>query len=92
MREHQAEVVGEAGTRADALRMSTELRPDAVVLDLMLPDISGRELYDMVRQASPPSRVVVYTAYASDKAWYQANGAHVVEKEDLDQLYEELVG
>lgn len=82
----QAEIVGEAGTAADAVELIRELQPDAVVLDLRLPDVSGRDLYTMVRAASPESRVIVFTAYDTDHAWYEASGVDVLPKEDFDGL------
>ena len=90
---HEVEIVGEAGTGDEAVRMSRDLRPDAVVLDLRLPGVSGRELCDMVRQASPESRVIVFTAYYSaDKAWYLERGVPVLSKEDADGLVSAVLG
>jgi DNA-binding NarL/FixJ family response regulator len=37
-------VVGEAADGADAIRAARELRPDAVLLDVLLPDTSGLEV------------------------------------------------
>ena len=89
---HQAEIVGEASTGAEAIMMSRELRPDAVVLDLMLPDIRERNLCEMVRHASPESRVIVFTAYESDKAWYRERGVQVLPKEDMDGMVRAVLG
>jgi DNA-binding NarL/FixJ family response regulator len=83
---HEVEVVGEAGTGDEAVEMSGNLRPDAVVLDLKVPGVSGRTLCSMVREASPDSRVIVFTAYSADKDWYRANGVPVLSKEDTDGL------
>lgn len=55
------EVVGEAGSGAEAVQLADALHPDIVVLDLGLPDIAGREVLTRIRRHSPESRVVVFT-------------------------------
>ena len=55
------EVVGEASSGAEAVRLADVLHPDIVVLDLGLPDIAGREVLTRIRGQSPGSRVVVFT-------------------------------
>jgi DNA-binding response OmpR family regulator len=55
--------VDTVGTAADALRTVVEARPDLVVLDLGLPDISGYEVLRMMRAVS---RVPVVVATAQD--------------------------
>jgi DNA-binding NarL/FixJ family response regulator len=53
------EVVGEAGDAASAVRQAAILRPDAVLLDVMLPDRSGVEVARELAQAPYPPRVVL---------------------------------
>ena len=90
---HEVEVVGEAATGSEAVEMSGHLRPEAVVLDLKLPDVSGRDLYSRVLDASPESRVIAFTAYYSaDRAWYAARGVPVLSKDDTDGLVRALLG
>ena len=86
-----AEIVGEAGTAADAVRLTRELQPDAAVLDLVLPDVSGKDLYTMVQAACPETRVIVFTAYETDTAWYAASGVPVLPKEKFDELVAALI-
>lgn len=56
----------EEGTRA--LSMATELRPSALLLDLMLPDMSGFEVYEKMRRTGPLRRtpVIIVTALNDD--------------------------
>src|ERR1700733_1614886 len=51
-----------AGTGADAVRTAREFRPDAVVLDIMLPDFSGIEVMRRLRGEIPQVCVLFLTA------------------------------
>jgi CheY-like chemotaxis protein len=53
-----------------ALLMARELRPSAILLDLMLPDMSGFEVYERLRRSGPikPPPVVVVTALDDEAA------------------------
>jgi DNA-binding NarL/FixJ family response regulator len=64
-READISVVGEAATAEQALERARALRPDIVLLDLLLPRKSGYEVIaDLVRQA-PTSRVLVVSSQAA---------------------------
>jgi DNA-binding NarL/FixJ family response regulator len=56
------EVIGTAGTGADAARMATSLRPQVVVLDLHLPDMTGVEVLGRLAAGTPETRVLVLSA------------------------------
>lgn len=53
------EVVGEAADGAEAVRLASRLRPDVVVLDLDLPEISGGDLLSQLREAAPQAEIVL---------------------------------
>ena len=53
------EIVGEAGTGADALREAATQRPDVVLLDMKLPDLDGLAVLAGVRRAAPQAHVLV---------------------------------
>jgi response regulator of citrate/malate metabolism len=52
-------VVGEAHTGADALAMTARLRPDLILLDIYLPDLSGLEVLRRLRASELPDRAPV---------------------------------
>lgn len=57
-------VVGEAATGAQALKVVAEQRPDVIVLDLDMPNMTGFEALPYLRQQNPDTAVVVYSAFA----------------------------
>lgn len=60
------EVVGEATTGAEALRMITELNPDLALLDVYLPDLSGIDLLRRLRAAGQNDLDVIAITSAKD--------------------------
>ena len=61
------DVVGEAENGAEALRGAAELRPDALLLDVQLPDFDGFEVAARLReQESAPAVILVSSRDASD--------------------------
>lgn len=66
------QVVAQAGTAAEALRMYTAERPELTLMDLRLPDKSGVEAIRAIRAISPRARIVVLTTYEGDEDIHQA--------------------
>lgn len=66
------EVVGEAGTAADAYTRITATRPDVAVLDVRLPDGSGVEVCRDIRSSMPDVKALMLTSYADDEALFNA--------------------
>jgi DNA-binding NarL/FixJ family response regulator len=56
------DVVAAVGEGAQAIRVAAAVRPDVVVLDLQLPDLSGVEVIQGLRTAEPHARVLVLSA------------------------------
>jgi DNA-binding NarL/FixJ family response regulator len=66
------QVVGQAGTAADAVRMFESLQPDLTLMDLRLPDRSGVEAIRTIRAISPKAKIIVLTTYEGDEDIHQA--------------------
>lgn len=66
------EVVGEAGTAEEALRVIERLRPDVVVMDIRLPGESGIEACRMITTRWPEIRVIMLTSSADDEMIFKA--------------------
>ncbi|MFE6825137.1 response regulator [Streptomyces sp. NPDC057690] len=70
--ESDIEVVGEAGTAADALVRIPATRPDVAVLDVRLPDGSGVEVCREIRSRDDSVKCLMLTSYADDEALFDA--------------------
>lgn len=66
------EVVGEAGTAAEALRRIPAVQPDVALLDGRLPDGSGIDVCREIRSAYPRIRCLILTSYDDDDALFAA--------------------
>jgi two-component system nitrate/nitrite response regulator NarL len=56
-------VVGEAGNGRDALSLAAALRPNLILVDVRLPDMSGIELTSRLIDVAPDSRVMILSMY-----------------------------
>src|SRR5262245_5070870 len=70
-------VIGETGDGLEAVRLVERLRPDVLVVDLMMPSINGLEIIRQVRKGSPGTRVVVLSTHRNEAYVWEAlkNGA-----------------
>lgn len=59
-------IVGEAGDGLSATHLVTQLRPDVLVLDLMLPGLPGMDVVRAVRQRAPETRVVILSMHTNE--------------------------
>jgi DNA-binding NarL/FixJ family response regulator len=60
------DVIGEADNGRDAVKMTEELKPDVVVMDLGMKDLNGIEATRQIRTAFPRVAVVVLSTYAQE--------------------------
>jgi DNA-binding NarL/FixJ family response regulator len=60
------EVVGDSGQPRAALEEIKRLRPDVLVLDITMPELSGLDLLPMVRKALPHTKVVMLTHHEGE--------------------------
>jgi NarL family two-component system response regulator LiaR len=84
-------VVGEASSGEEALSMVSELIPDIVLLDLIMPGMDGIETTRRVRQISPRTQVVVLTSYHEDVHIFPALKAGAISYILKDMKMEKLV-
>jgi DNA-binding NarL/FixJ family response regulator len=60
------EVVGEAGNGAEALQLARELKPDVVLMDLLMPVMDGITATAAIHQALPDTEVIALTSVLED--------------------------
>jgi DNA-binding NarL/FixJ family response regulator len=65
-------IVGEAGSKAEALTRIPAARPDVAVLDVRLPDGTGVEVCRDIRSVLPDLKCLMLTSYADDEALFDA--------------------
>jgi len=86
------EVVGEADSIETALTVASRTSPQAVVLDLQLPDADPREAFAAIQDGLPEARVVIYSARETSRDWYEERGARFFGKasDRIDDLIDWL--
>ena len=70
--EDDLELVGEAQTGRQALKMAVALRPDVVVMDIAMPQLNGLEATRQIRKAIPNAKVLILSAHSDDAYVEQA--------------------
>ena len=61
------EVIGEAEDGNSAVKVFADLRPEVVLLDLILPKKPGIEVLEEIRKIDPAAKVVIVTAVGQEK-------------------------
>ncbi len=64
--EKDLEIVGEASSGEQALAMAQELKPDLILLDISLPDLSGIEVTRQLKEDRPGIRVLILTVHEDE--------------------------
>ncbi len=66
------EVVGEAENGREALLRARELRPDVVLMDLLMPEMNGVDAIKAIKREMPEIEIVALTSVLEDKAIFDA--------------------
>jgi len=59
----EIEICGEAVDGLEALEKAQRLKPDLVLLDLVMPEINGAEVASILKQKMPHIRIILFTMY-----------------------------
>ncbi len=65
------EIIGEAGSATEALNAMSELRPDVVLMDISLPDLSGIEATREIKRLWPETAVVALTIHEDEEYFFK---------------------
>ena len=90
------EVVGEATNGEEALRMARELRPDVILMDLLMPVMDGIEATRAIRAELPDVEVVALTSVIEDASVIGAVRAgaigYLLKDTDAEELHRAIRG
>lgn len=65
-------VIGEAGTRAEAIALARELQPDLILMDINLPDGTGVEATVAILSELPATKIIFLTVHDDDENLFAA--------------------
>jgi len=84
------DVIGEAGSGAEAVKMVEERGPDVVLMDLIMPGMDGVEATRLAKDISPRTQIVVLTSYHDDEHIFPALQAgalsYILKDVEMDEL------
>ncbi|MEV6941356.1 response regulator transcription factor [Streptomyces sp. NPDC051172] len=86
------EVVGEAATGKDAVRLAGELAPDVVVMDIRMPGMDGIEATRHITRTQTDVRVIVLTTFDDDAYVYGALRAGAAGFLVKDMALDDIIG
>jgi len=89
--EPDLQLVAEASTGADAIRLHRQHLPDVTLMDLRLPDRSGIEATREIRNETPNAKIIALTSYDGDQDIYRALEAGVRGYLLKEMVYAEVV-
>ncbi|MGO1060659.1 response regulator [Planococcus sp. FY231025] len=72
------EVAGEAVNGAEAVRMALDLRPDVVLMDMVMPVMNGAEATEAIIHKWPEAKIMIVTSFLDDDKVYPALKAGAV--------------
>lgn len=94
--EPDVEIVGQAQTGDEAVRLADEVLPDVVVMDVSMPGMSGTEATRLIKGAHPAMRIVALSMHELDgteEAMRNAGAeAYVTKDGPLEALLEAIRG
>lgn len=70
--EPEMEVVGEAADGIEAVFKARTLRPDVILMDMMMPRKNGLEAINDIKREDPGARILVLTSFAEDDQVFPA--------------------
>ena len=66
------EVVGEAADGVEAVQKACSLRPDVILLDMVMPRMDGLEAINEIKRECPEARILVLTSFSDDEKVFPA--------------------
>jgi two-component system response regulator NreC len=86
----EIEVVGDASSGREAIGAVEKLMPDVVLMDMVMPGLTGLEATRQIRKRFPKTRVLILTGYMEDEqiigALRAGASGYVVKRSDTEEL------
>ena len=89
--EPDMELVGEAGTGLEAVKLCLRHRPDVTLMDLRMPGLDGIEAIRTIRRELPEARIIALTSFDGDQDIYRTLEAGVKGYLLKDQVHTEII-
>lgn len=90
------QVIGEAGTGSEAFDLAQGLKPDVILMDILMPDGDGLQIAALIRKTLPQIAIVMLTSSELDEHLYQAVrigvAGYLLKTLDADELFNLLIG
>jgi NarL family two-component system response regulator LiaR len=70
--ESDIKVIGEAANGQEAVKQVSELNPDVILMDLVMPGLDGIQAIQQIKANRPDAKVLVLTSFATDDKIFPA--------------------
>lgn len=70
--QNDMEVVGEGGNGLEAVELAARLKPDVILLDLLMPHMGGVEATGKILEDNPHARILILTSFGEDDKVFPA--------------------
>lgn len=92
----ELEIIAEAGNGREGVEKAKAYRPDAVIMDVEMPEMSGVEAVKLIKEELPDCKIVMLTISDNDENLFNSikNGAqgYLLKSMDPDDLIREING
>ena len=69
--EHEIEIIGEAGNAREAIEAATRLKPNLILMDIGLPDLSGIDATREIKKHLPAVSIVALTIHEDEEYFFK---------------------
>ena len=89
--EKDMSIVGEAETGLDAVRKARQLKPDVIIMDLMMPEMNGANATAAILRELPQTKIIILTSFTGAPEVRQAVDAGAVAVLDKDSSQDVII-
>ena len=89
--EKDMSIVGEAETGLDAVRKARQLKPDVIIMDLMMPEMNGASATAAILRELPQTKIIILTSFTGAPEVRQAVDAGAVAVLDKDSSQDVII-